>query len=227
MAIGVMAPGVMAIRVMDLGDMAPGVMAIGVMAIEVIAIGVMAIELMAIRGIATGKGKGEGEGEGEGEGKGIGKVKGNGKWKCEGVGPSVEERSILFLEAQDRLKKRPFFKVELLGLRESVLGLELGTRRTPCFYTTTVGIRAEVRLDQFVDQLADRMNDMMNQRRRGDRNDRRSKGEESKNLFFEGDSSSFDEQPGQPRRNQREDNRRWESKMRVNIPEFDGDTLNP
>ncbi|GKD04666.1 hypothetical protein Tco_1179640, partial [Tanacetum coccineum] len=41
---------------------------------------------------------------------------------------------------------------------------------------------------------------------------------------FEGDGSS---QPDRPRRNQREDNRRWESGMRVNIPEFDWDILNP
>nr|GFA78547.1 reverse transcriptase domain-containing protein [Tanacetum cinerariifolium] len=30
-----------------------------------------------------------------------------------------------------------------------------------------------------------------------------------------------------PWRNQREDNRRWEFRMRINIPEFDGNTLNP
>nr|GEY11566.1 hypothetical protein [Tanacetum cinerariifolium] len=63
----------------------------------------------------------------------------------------------------------------------------------------------EERLDQFVDQLVDRMNDMMNSRRRGDRNGRRSEGEESENSFFKGDSSSSDEQPDRPRRNQRED----------------------
>ncbi|GKE78711.1 hypothetical protein Tco_1544831, partial [Tanacetum coccineum] len=45
--------------------------------------------------------------------------------------------------------------------------------------------------------------------------------------LFEGDGSSSDEQPDRPRRNQREDNRRWESGMRVNIPEFDEKTLNP
>ncbi|GJZ46470.1 hypothetical protein Tco_0594066 [Tanacetum coccineum] len=57
----------------------------------------------------------------------------------------------------------------------------------------------EERLDQFVDQLADRMNDMMNPRRRGERNGQRSEGEESENLFFEGDGSSSDEQPDRPR----------------------------
>nr|GEW78625.1 hypothetical protein [Tanacetum cinerariifolium] len=85
--------------------------------------------------------------------------------------------------------------------------------------------RMKERLDELVDQLADRMNDMMNPRRRRDRNGQRSKGEELEDSFFEGDGSSFDEQPDRPRRNQREDNRRWESGMRVNIPKFNGDTL--
>ncbi|GKD80265.1 hypothetical protein Tco_1342886 [Tanacetum coccineum] len=67
--------------------------------------------------------------------------------------------------------------------------------------------RIEERLDQFVDQLADRINEMMNPRRRGDRNGRGNKGEESKNPFFEGDGSSSNEQPDRPRRNQKEDNR--------------------
>ncbi|GJX98929.1 putative reverse transcriptase domain-containing protein [Tanacetum coccineum] len=87
--------------------------------------------------------------------------------------------------------------------------------------------RIEERLDQFIDQLADQMNDMMNPRRRRDRSSRGSEGEESENSFFDGDGSSSDEQPDRPRRNQREDNRRWESGMRVNIPEFDENTLNP
>ncbi|GKD49222.1 hypothetical protein Tco_1278198 [Tanacetum coccineum] len=71
------------------------------------------------------------------------------------------------------------------------------------------------------------MNDIMNPRRRRDRNSQGSEGEESENLLFDGDGSSSDEQPDRPRRNQREDNRRWESGMRVNIPEFNGNTLNP
>nr|GFB49723.1 reverse transcriptase domain-containing protein [Tanacetum cinerariifolium] len=51
--------------------------------------------------------------------------------------------------------------------------------------------------------------------------------EESEENPF-GDGSSSDEQSVlRPRRNQREDNRRWESGIRVNIPDFDGDTLNP
>ncbi|GJU57740.1 putative reverse transcriptase domain-containing protein [Tanacetum coccineum] len=85
----------------------------------------------------------------------------------------------------------------------------------------------EERLGQFVDQLTDRMNDMMNPRRRRDRNNRGSEGEGSENPFFEDDDTSSDDQPDRPRRNQREDDRRWESGMRINIPEFDGKTLNP
>ncbi|GKC07542.1 hypothetical protein Tco_0999152, partial [Tanacetum coccineum] len=105
--------------------------------------------------------------------------------------------------------------------------LFLGIRRInrhnflSCFFTTSVGIRAEVpvkmpprknrteayeqefeqrimerieeRLYQFVDQLADRMNDMINPIRRGDRNGRRSEDEELGNPFFEGDCSSSNE----------------------------------
>ncbi|GJS68491.1 hypothetical protein Tco_0683056 [Tanacetum coccineum] len=82
-------------------------------------------------------------------------------------------------------------------------------------------------LNQIIDQLANRMNDMMNPRRRRDHNSRGSEDEEPENLFFEGNNSSSDEQPDRPRRNQREDNRHWESGMRVNILEFDGNTLNP
>nr|GEY74366.1 putative reverse transcriptase domain-containing protein [Tanacetum cinerariifolium] len=47
------------------------------------------------------------------------------------------------------------------------------------------------RFDQFVDQFANRMNDMMNPKRCGDRNSRRSEGEESENSFFKGDDSSL------------------------------------
>ncbi|GJZ24816.1 putative reverse transcriptase domain-containing protein [Tanacetum coccineum] len=86
--------------------------------------------------------------------------------------------------------------------------------------------RIEERLDQFVDQLADQINEMMNPRRRGDRNGHGSEGEESENPFFEGDGSSSDEQPDRARRNQKKDNRRWESGIRVIILEFDGNTLN-
>ncbi|GJU61710.1 putative reverse transcriptase domain-containing protein [Tanacetum coccineum] len=51
--------------------------------------------------------------------------------------------------------------------------------------------------------------------------------EESKNPFFEGGGSSSNEEPYRQRRDQRKDNRRWESGMRVNILKFDGNTLNP
>ncbi|PWA56672.1 reverse transcriptase domain-containing protein [Artemisia annua] len=87
--------------------------------------------------------------------------------------------------------------------------------------------RMEERMGQFVDQLTDHMNDLMNQRRPRNRNRRESEDEESENPFGEGDGSSSDEQERRPRRNEREDNRRWESGLRVNIPDFDGDTLNP
>ncbi|GJU23734.1 putative nucleotidyltransferase, ribonuclease H [Tanacetum coccineum] len=87
--------------------------------------------------------------------------------------------------------------------------------------------RMKERLDQFVDQFAIQMNDMMNPRRLRDSNGRGSESEESENPFFEGGDSSSDEEPDRPRRDQREDNRRWEYGMRVNIPKFYGNTLNP
>nr|GFB08933.1 putative reverse transcriptase domain-containing protein [Tanacetum cinerariifolium] len=77
------------------------------------------------------------------------------------------------------------------------------------------------RLGQFVDH---QMTDLMNNRR--PRNRHREDEELEENSF--GDGSSSDEQSiVRPRRNQWEDNRRWESGMRVNILNFDGDTLNP
>ncbi|GJZ54739.1 putative nucleotidyltransferase, ribonuclease H [Tanacetum coccineum] len=84
--------------------------------------------------------------------------------------------------------------------------------------------RMEQRFNQFVDQLSNRMYQLMN--RRGDRNIRGTDDEQSENPFGEDDNSSSDGQSGRrPRQNQREDNRRWESRMRVNIPDFTGDTL--
>nr|GEU48977.1 hypothetical protein [Tanacetum cinerariifolium] len=86
--------------------------------------------------------------------------------------------------------------------------------------------RIEERLGQFVDQLTGQMNDLMNNRRPRNRRREDEDEESEENLF--GDGSSSDEQSVlRPRRNQREDNRRWEFGMRVNIPDFDGDTLNP
>ncbi|GKB75351.1 reverse transcriptase domain-containing protein, partial [Tanacetum coccineum] len=74
--------------------------------------------------------------------------------------------------------------------------------------------RMEERYDQFVDQLSDRMDQLMN--RHGNRNVRGTDDEQLENPFGEDDDSSSDEQSGRrPRRNQREDNRRWESGIRV------------
>nr|GEX02447.1 putative reverse transcriptase domain-containing protein [Tanacetum cinerariifolium] len=78
--------------------------------------------------------------------------------------------------------------------------------------------RLEKRLNQFADQLAYRLNEVMNAMRR--RND-----EDPGNLFA--DDAYSDDEPDPPRQNPREDDRRWESGIRVNIPEFDGNTLNP
>ncbi|GKF29366.1 hypothetical protein Tco_0095708, partial [Tanacetum coccineum] len=79
--------------------------------------------------------------------------------------------------------------------------------------------RMEERFDQFVDQLSDRIDQLM--KRRSNRNVWGTDDEQSENPFREDDDSSFDEQLGRrPRRNQREDNRRWESRMRVDIPDF-------
>ncbi|GJY14437.1 putative reverse transcriptase domain-containing protein [Tanacetum coccineum] len=70
--------------------------------------------------------------------------------------------------------------------------------------------RIEERFDKFVDQLPDQIDQLMN--RHGNRNIR----------------GTDDEQSGRrPRQNQKEDNRRWESEMRVNIPDFARDTLSP
>ncbi|GKF32964.1 hypothetical protein Tco_0106164, partial [Tanacetum coccineum] len=63
--------------------------------------------------------------------------------------------------------------------------------------------RMEERFDQFVDQLSDRMDQLMNRLGNHNRCGRR------------------------PRRNQREDNKCWESGMRVNIPDFAGNILSP
>ncbi|GJY06304.1 putative reverse transcriptase domain-containing protein [Tanacetum coccineum] len=116
------------------------------------------------------------------------------------VNPSIEERADLFLEAHDRIHKQ-----------------ELEDR---------VMARIEERFDQLVDQLSDRMNQLMN--RRGNRSVRGADDEQSENPFGEDDDSSYDEQSGRrSRRNQSGDNKHWESGMRVNIPDFAGDTLSP
>ncbi|GJX07157.1 putative nucleotidyltransferase, ribonuclease H [Tanacetum coccineum] len=87
-------------------------------------------------------------------------------------------------------------------------------------------VRMEERFDQFVDYLSDRMDQLMN--RRGNHNSRATDDEQSENPFREDDDSSSNEQSGRrPRRNQREDNKRWESRMGVNILDFAGDNLSP
>ncbi|GJS28555.1 hypothetical protein Tco_0489175 [Tanacetum coccineum] len=117
--------------------------------------------------------------------------------------PSVEERALLFMEAHDRVKKMPVFKV--LISRAEVPVKMLSRRNRPLTeayeqeFEQRVMARMEERLDQFVDQLADRMNDMMNPRRCRDCNGQGSEGEELKNPFFKGDGSSSDEQPDRPR----------------------------
>nr|GEY64421.1 reverse transcriptase domain-containing protein [Tanacetum cinerariifolium] len=69
--------------------------------------------------------------------------------------------------------------------------------------------RMEERLGQFVDQLTDQKNNLMNNRRLHNRR-REDEDEDSEENPF-GDGSSSDEQSlMRPRRNQREDNRRWE-----------------
>ncbi|GKA85915.1 putative reverse transcriptase domain-containing protein [Tanacetum coccineum] len=86
--------------------------------------------------------------------------------------------------------------------------------------------RIEERFDQFVNQLYDQMDQLMNMH--GNHNVRGTNEEQSENPFGKDDDSPSDEQSGRrPRRNQMEDNRQWESRMRVNIPNFAGDTLSP
>ncbi|XP_022019723.1 uncharacterized protein LOC110919773 [Helianthus annuus] len=83
--------------------------------------------------------------------------------------------------------------------------------------------RVDERLDQVVDQLTDRMADLINRRRQRP-ND--GYGSELSNPFGD-DSTSEDEREGQPRGERGGGNRRWDSGIRVDIPEFDGSSLNP
>ncbi|GKD44370.1 hypothetical protein Tco_1269015, partial [Tanacetum coccineum] len=70
------------------------------------------------------------------------------------------------------------------------------------------------------------MDQLMN--RHGNHNSRGTDDEQLENPFGEDDDSSSDEQSRRRlRQNQREDNSRWESGMRVNIIDFAGDTLSP
>nr|GFB83736.1 putative reverse transcriptase domain-containing protein [Tanacetum cinerariifolium] len=94
-------------------------------------------------------------------------------------GQSIEERALLFLD--DQLVSELRFLIKMAPKRNNNI------------YDVYERIMAIIdgRLDQFVDQFANRMNDIMNPKRRGDRNSRRSEGEESENSFFEGDGSSL------------------------------------
>nr|GEV78172.1 hypothetical protein [Tanacetum cinerariifolium] len=84
--------------------------------------------------------------------------------------------------------------------------------------------RIEERFDQFIDQFSDQMDQLMN--RCGNHNGRGTYDEHSKNPFGEDDDLSSDEPSRRrPRKSQRKDNMRWESRMRVNILDFTGDTL--
>ncbi|GKB27383.1 UDP-glycosyltransferase 85C1-like protein [Tanacetum coccineum] len=137
------------------------------------------------------------------------------------AGPSVEEQALLFMVAQD-----PGIRAEVLDKMPPRRNRPLTKAYEPKIEQRVMA-RMKERLNHFVDQLADQMNDMMNPRRRKDRNNQGSEGEESENQFFDGDGSSSNEQLDRPRRNHKEDNRRWQLGMRVNILEFDRDTLNP
>lgn len=88
--------------------------------------------------------------------------------------------------------------------------------------------RMEERMDQMVDQLTDRMVELMN--RGGQRSRTHSQVEDGEfgNPFGGSDGSySEDDLERRPRRDHRGDNRRWEAGMRIDIPEFDGVSLNP
>ncbi|KAJ0885239.1 putative nucleotidyltransferase, Ribonuclease H [Helianthus annuus] len=83
--------------------------------------------------------------------------------------------------------------------------------------------RMDERLDQVVNQLTDRMADLINRRRQGPDG---GYGSDFSNPFGDG-SASEDELEGRPRGERGGGNRRWDSGIRVDIPEFDGSSLNP
>ncbi|GJV21252.1 hypothetical protein Tco_1370272 [Tanacetum coccineum] len=107
--------------------------------------------------------------------------------------PSVEERALLFLEARDRVKKRPCLLLYLSYIPHRPRRLTYASKEKQEINEVYERImaRMEERLDQFVDQFANRMNDMMYPRRREDRNSQRNEGEESENPFSKGDGSSL------------------------------------
>ncbi|XP_052626904.1 uncharacterized protein LOC111883152 [Lactuca sativa] len=87
--------------------------------------------------------------------------------------------------------------------------------------------RMEERMDQMVDQLTDRIVELMN--RGGQRSQTHSQVEygEFGNPFGGTDGSySEDDLERRPRRDHKGDNRHWEARMRIDIPEFDGVSLN-
>ncbi|KAJ9546716.1 hypothetical protein OSB04_019259 [Centaurea solstitialis] len=77
--------------------------------------------------------------------------------------------------------------------------------------------RMEARLDQVVDQLTGRMADLIN---------RRHNDEDFVNEFGSEDEPSTVSARHLDRR-PRESDRRWEDGMRIDVPEFDGESLNP
>ncbi|KAJ9546904.1 hypothetical protein OSB04_019447 [Centaurea solstitialis] len=77
--------------------------------------------------------------------------------------------------------------------------------------------RMEARLDQVVDQLTGRMADLIN---------RRHNDEDFVNEFGSEDEPSTVSARHLDRR-PRESDRRWENVMRIDVPEFDGESLNP
>ncbi|KAI3505911.1 hypothetical protein L1887_28248 [Cichorium endivia] len=88
--------------------------------------------------------------------------------------------------------------------------------------------RMDERLDQVVDQLTDRMVELMNRGRQGPQTHSQMDDDDLENPFGDNDDSSFEGNLEGRRRHERGvDNRRWEARMRVDIPEFDGVSLNP
>ncbi|GKE29420.1 hypothetical protein Tco_1444804 [Tanacetum coccineum] len=102
------------------------------------------------------------------------------------AGLSIEERVLLFLEAQDRLVSELKFLIKMPLRRNR----NINDVNEQAFEQHIVA-RIEERLDQFIDQLADRMNNMMNSRRRGNHNGRRNKCEELENPFFEEEENNL------------------------------------
>ncbi|GKB61666.1 hypothetical protein Tco_0917852 [Tanacetum coccineum] len=102
-------------------------------------------------------------------------------------GPTIEERADLFLEAQDRVKKKGFSKTAITfdPTLNEIHEQELEDH---------VMARMEEQFDQFVDQLSDQMDQLMN--RCGNYNVRGTDDKQSENPFGEDDDSSSDEQSG-------------------------------